>query len=137
MKNKLFSFLAASLIVVQTQVVVADDSTVNTLMKEYQSQGAVKGNALRGEKFWNKTFMGKAPFTERSCKACHTSNLKQKGEHVRTHKILKPLAPSVNQASLSKTKKVNKWFKRNCKWTTGTECSAQVKADILAFIKQQ
>ncbi|MCK5721690.1 MAG: DUF1924 domain-containing protein, partial [Gammaproteobacteria bacterium] len=45
--------------------------------------------------------------------------------------------PSVNQASLSKVKKIKKWFKRNCKWTTGKECSAQVKADILAFIKQQ
>ena len=106
-------------------------------MKSYQSQGAKKGNAQRGEQFWNKTFSGKAPFTERSCKSCHTSNLKNKGEHVRTGKILKPLAPSVNQLSLSKVKKVNKWFKRNCKWTIGSECSAQTKADILAFIEQQ
>lgn len=137
MKHKLFSFLAASLLVAKSPVVVADESTVNILMKQYQSQGAVEGNALRGEKFWNKTFTGKTPFTERSCKTCHTANLKRKGEHIRTGKMLESLAPSVNQASLSDTKKVNKWFKRNCKWTTGKECSAQVKADIVAFINQQ
>lgn len=142
MKHKLFSFLAASflvasLLVAKAPIVVADESTVNILIKEYQSQGSVKGNALRGEKFWNKSFTGKAPFTLRSCKTCHTSNLKQNGEHIRTGKILEPLAPSVNQASLSDTKKVNKWFKRNCKWTAGKECSAQEKADIVAFIKQQ
>jgi hypothetical protein len=137
MKNLLIGFLTTSIFIAQTYSVIADENTVNTLMKSYQLQGVKSGNAQRGEQFWNKTFTGKTPFTERSCKSCHTANLKNKGEHVRTGKTLKPLGPSVNQASLSKVKKVKKWFKRNCKWTTGKECSAQVKADILAFIKQQ
>ena len=137
MKNLLIGFITISVFIVQSYSVMADENTVNTLMKNYQSLGANSGNVQRGEEFWNKTFTGKAPFTKRSCKSCHTANLKNKGEHVRTGKTLKPLAPSVNQASLSKVKKVKKWFKRNCKWTTGKECSAQVKADILAFIKQQ
>ena len=137
MKKILFSFITSSIFMSQLSPVIAEEVTVNTLMKTFQSQGAVAGNESRGEKFWNQTFSGKAPFAQRSCKSCHSSNLKQQGEHVRTHKILKPLAPSVNQASLSDIKKVNKWFKRNCKWTIGKECSAQEKADILAFIKQQ
>jgi|LGOV01.1.fsa_nt_gb hypothetical protein len=137
MKKLLISCITTALLVTQISSVLADETTVNTLMKNYQSQGAKTGNALRGQQFWNKTFSGKAPFTERSCKSCHTANLKNKGEHVRTGKILKPLAPSINSLSLSKVKKVNKWFKRNCKWTIGKECSAQEKADILAFIKQQ
>lgn len=137
MKILLIGFLTTSIFIAQTYSVIADENTVNTLMKSYQLQGVKSGNAQRGEQFWNKTFTGKAPFTERSCKSCHTANLKNNGEHVRTGKTLKPLAPSVNQASLNKVKKVKKWFKRNCKWTTGNECSAQVKADILAFIKQQ
>ena len=137
MKKLFIGFLTTSFLITSFSSVMADEATVNTLMKSYQSQGAKSGNAQRGEQFWNKTFSGKAPFTERSCKSCHSANLKNKGEHVRTGKTLKPLAPSVNQASLSKVKKIKKWFKRNCKWTTGKECSAQVKADILAFIKQQ
>ena len=137
MKNLLIGVLTSFIFITQSYSVMADENTVNTLMKNYQSQGAKSGNAQRGEQFWNKTFTGKPPFTERSCKSCHSSNLKNKGEHVRTGKTLKPLAPSVNETSLSKVKKIKKWFKRNCKWTTGKECSAQVKADILAFIKQQ
>jgi len=137
MKNLLIGFITTSFLISTVSSVTADETTVNTLMKSYQSQGAKSGNAQRGELFWNKTFSGKAPFTKRSCKSCHTANLKNKGEHLRTGKILKPLAPSVNSLSLSKVKKVNKWFKRNCKWTIGKECSAQEKADILAFIKQQ
>ena len=137
MKNLLIILLTTSIFVTQTYSVMADEDTVNTLMKDYQSQGAKIGNAKRGEQYWNKTFTGKAPFTERSCKLCHTANLKNKGEHIRTGKVLKPLAPSINKLSLSKVKKVKKWFKRNCKWTTGKECNAHQKADILAFIKQQ
>ena len=137
MKNLLIGFITLSILIVQPYSVMADEKTVNTLIKSFQSQGAKSGDAQRGEQFWNKTFTGKAPFTERSCKLCHTANLKNKGEHIRTGKTLKPIAPSINQASLSKVKKVNKWFKRNCKWTTGKECNAQVKADILAFINLQ
>lgn len=137
MKNLRISLIITSILISQTYSVIADENTVNILMKNYQAQGAKSGNAQRGEQFWNKTFNGQTPFTERSCKSCHTANLKNKGKHVRTGKVLKPLAPSVNQTSFSNVKKVNKWFIRNCKWTTGKECDAQVKADILAFIKLQ
>ena len=136
MKKLLIGFIT-TLLIIQTSFVRAENNAINILEKSYQNQGAKNGNAQSGEKLWNKTYSGKAPFTERSCNSCHTSNLKNNGEHVRTGKTLKPLAPSINPASLSKVKKIKKWFKRNCKWTTGKECSAQDKADILAFIKQQ
>ena len=137
MKKLLISFITASLFIIQIPSVIANEVTVNSLMKSYKAQGAKEGDANIGKKLWNTPFSGKAPFTERSCKSCHTANLKNKGEHLRTGKVLKPLAPSINNLSLSKVKKVNKWFKRNCKWTIGKECSAQEKADILAFINQQ
>ena len=136
MKKILIGFIT-TLLIIQTSFVQAENNAINILEKSYQNQGVKKGDAQSGEKLWNKTYSGKAPFTERSCKSCHTANLKNNGEHVRTGKTLKPLAPSINSASLSKVKKIKKWFKRNCKWTTGKECNAQEKADILAFIKQQ
>lgn len=137
MKNLFISFITVSALSLHGPSVMAENNTIDTLLKSYQSQGAKLGNAQKGEKFWNKTFTGKAPFVERSCNTCHTANLKNAGKHVRTRKVLKPMAPSVNAASLTKTKKIEKWFKRNCKWTVGRECSAQEKADILTFIKQQ
>ena len=45
------------------------------------------------------------------------------------------MAPSVNAARLSSRKQIEKWFKRNCKWTLGRECSAQEKGDLLAYLK--
>ncbi|MFK5915144.1 MAG: DUF1924 domain-containing protein [Woeseiaceae bacterium] len=136
MKQLLISFITTFLMI-QTSFARAENNAINILEKTYQTQGAKSGNAKSGEILWNKTYSGKAPFTERSCKLCHTAKLKNNGEHIRTGKILKPLAPSINPSSLSKVKKIKKWFKRNCKWTTGKECSVQDKADILAFIKQQ
>lgn len=118
-------------------VVIAENVAVKQLTDSYQTQGAETGNAKRGQALWNKTFTGKVPFTERSCKVCHTANLKNKGEHTRTGKILKPLAPSVNKQSLTDSRKIKKWLKRNCKWTLGRECSAQEKTDLLKFINQQ
>jgi len=137
MKKLLISFITTSVLILNSKTIMADNSTIDTLMKSYQSQGTKVAKPKKGEQFWNKTFTGNAPFVERSCKTCHTANLKNSGKHARTGKVLKPLAPSVNTSSLTKTKKIKKWFKRNCKWTVGRECSVQEKADILAFIKQQ
>lgn len=137
MKNPLLKLLTISIFVMPLSTVFAASPAVNKLMQSYQSQGAVIGNAQTGEKLWSKTYVGKAPFTSRSCKTCHTTNLKDSGEHVRTGKNLKPLAPSANSKSLTSEKKIKKWFKRNCKWTVGRECNAQEKSDILSFILQQ
>ena len=137
MKNLVMNILALTALSIQLTPALADEASINTLLQQYQSAGAKKGDAQRGEALWNKTYSGKAPFTERSCKTCHTANIKNSGKHARTGKILNPLAPSVNPKSLSEIKKIKKWFKRNCKWTLGEECSTQQKADILTFLKQQ
>lgn len=47
------------------------------------------------------------------------------------------MAVSVNSERLSDAKKVKKWFRRNCKWTFGRECSAQEQADIFAWLNSQ
>ena len=137
MKKLAIKILGLGLLTAPISAAMADNAAINTLMKQYQAAGATGGNAQRGEALWNKTFPGQAPFTERSCKTCHSANVKSQGKHIRTGKVIKPLAPSVNTKSLSDAKKIKKWFKRNCKWTLGQECSAQQKADILSFLKQQ
>lgn len=77
---------------------------------------------------------GSAP---RSCTTCHGSELTQPGKHVKTGKVIEPLAPSVNPQRLTDPKKVEKWLRRNCRWTLGRECSAAEKADFISYIDTQ
>ena len=131
------SLLIYVLVLTPFAFVSADNSVLNQLTAGYRAEGATAADAKKGQQLWNKTFAGQAPYTERSCSSCHTDKLKNKGKHVRTGKLLQPLAPSVNKNSLTKIKQVEKWLKRNCKWTLSRECSAQEKTDLLTYISQQ
>lgn len=89
----------------------------------------------QGKLLWQQEFLGKAPYTTRSCTSCHGLNNKTAGKHIKTQKVIKPMALSVTPNRFSKAQKVKKWFYRNCKWTIGRECSPQEQADILAYLK--
>ena len=90
-------------------------------------------SAQRGEQLWNREFTDSAQ--PRSCATCHTSDPRLAGKHVRTRKRIKPMAPSVNPDRLTDQRKIEKWFKRNCKWTLGRVCTTQEKGDVLEFLK--
>jgi hypothetical protein len=112
-------------------------TAVDELLQEYRQQGATDFSATAGQRFWNQAFHPPKSTQERRCASCHTSNLRQPGKHVVTGKDIKPLAPSVLSKRLTNMKKIRKWLRRNCQWTTGRECSAQVKGDVLTFLQQQ
>jgi len=124
--------ITALLISTPLAYTLADNATVNQLLQDYAGQGAGTANAAQGQQLWQKTFTKNG---ERSCASCHTKDLTQNGKHVKTRKQIKPMSPSVNPERLSDSKKVNKWFKRNCKWTLGRECTAQEKSDLLVYIE--
>ncbi|MFD2231818.1 DUF1924 domain-containing protein [Alkalimarinus sediminis] len=109
----------------------------DSLLDQYVSQGAGQFSAEQGQKLWEQSVDGNAPFTTRSCTNCHSQNVKNSGKHIRTKKIIKPMAPSANPSSLSKTKKIEKWFTRNCKWTFGRVCTPQEKGDIITYLQSQ
>ncbi|MEJ1298456.1 MAG: DUF1924 domain-containing protein [Candidatus Sedimenticola sp. (ex Thyasira tokunagai)] len=114
---------------------VAQADAVAQLESDYLTAGAKAFSAAGGEAFWNKKFTDPKGGMTRSCGTCHGENLTQAGKHTRTKKLIKPMAPSANSARLTKVKKIEKWFKRNCKWTVGRECTVQEKGDMLAFLK--
>ena len=116
---------------------MAGTPAVNSLLDEYTSQGASAPDAGRGQQLWITKHVATTAPMQRSCADCHSSDLRNKGKHVRTGKAIEPLAPSVNSNSLNDARNIKKWLKRNCKWTLGRECSAQEKSDILVFIGQQ
>ncbi|HEY5789135.1 MAG TPA: DUF1924 domain-containing protein, partial [Gammaproteobacteria bacterium] len=65
------------------------------------------------------------------------SDLRSAGRHLRTRKPIEPLAPSANPRRLTDTAEIEKWFRRNCDWTVGRECTAQEKGDLLAWLRTQ
>lgn len=105
------------------------------LQAEYQASGASNFSAEAGKTLWHQEFTDAKSGQKRSCTTCHTDDLTQPGKHAKTGKVIDPMAPSANSKRFTDIKKINKWFKRNCKWTLDRECTAQEKGDILAFIK--
>lgn len=107
------------------------------LLEQYRSQGAKEFSLERGKGLFYKEFPNNETGQMRSCPACHTENLTQSGKHVKTGKIIEPLAPSARPKSLTQVKEITKWLKRNCEWTLGRECTPQEKGDLLVFIQSQ
>ena len=106
---------------------------ITDLQAKYAIDSTQTFSTETGQKLWNKRYQNKDG-KERSCASCHGDNLTLTGKHAKTGKLIKPMAPSVNPQRLSNTKKIEKWFKRNCKWTLGRECTAQEKGHMLSYL---
>ena len=128
--------LSTSISLFSGTIVLANE--VDNRLKAYQAQGASDFSASRGESMWHKNYPDpKKPGKQRNCGTCHTDNLKSKGKHARTGKEIDPLAPSVNSERFTDKKFIEKWFKRNCKWVVGRECTPQEKGDFLAYLRDK
>jgi hypothetical protein len=111
---------------------------IDNRLKAYKAEGAVDFSASRGEKMWHQEFPDtEEPGKMRSCGTCHTDNLKNKGKHARTGKVIDPLSPSVNSERFTDVKFIEKWFKRNCKWVLDRECTPQEKGDFLEYLRDK
>ncbi len=55
-------------------------------------------------------------------------------DDIKTGKVIKPMAASKNPERFQDSKKVEKWFLRNCKWTFGRQCTVQEKIDTLSWL---
>ncbi|MEW6119810.1 MAG: DUF1924 domain-containing protein [Pseudomonadota bacterium] len=104
--------------------------TPQRILAIYQQQ-AGGASAARGEAFFFAR-VARDGKTE-SCTGCHTDNPKATGK-TRANKVIEPLAPVANRERLTDPAKVEKWFRRNCRDVHGRECTAQEKADFVAFL---
>ncbi len=102
-------------------------ATPQDLLKTYESQSG-KASPARGEQFFNAKH-GK----EWSCASCHENPPNHDTKHIVTGKVIKPLSPNANPARFTDEAKAEKWFKRNCNDVLGHDCTAQEKADVLAW----
>jgi len=116
------------------------DNLIPNMLKNFEAAGASHFDAKAGEALWHKKYPapeGAENPRPRSCQTCHGVDLTKSGEHIRTGKVIDPMALSVNPQRFSDEKKMRKWFRRNCKWVMGRVCTAQEKGDILTYLQQQ
>ncbi len=106
-------------------------SVIEQQVDQYRAQGANTPNPEQGKALW---FSSNG---QRSCTSCHGQSPADMGRHAKTRKAIKPMAQTVNPERYTDSKKIEKWFLRNCKWTYGRECTPQEKADFLSWLASQ
>jgi Domain of unknown function (DUF1924) len=107
----------------------AQAATPAELTASYVAQAGTPASATRGQTFFNQRHGA-----EWSCASCHGNPPVQAGKHAATGKPIEPLAPAANPSRFTDAAKAEKWFRRNCKDVLNRECSAQEKADVLAWL---
>ena len=107
----------------------AGDTTPAQQLQLWSAKAGSPGDAARGQAFFTKRHGG-----EWSCASCHQAPPNRAGQHASTGKTIAPLAPAAQPDRLTDSAKVEKWFRRNCKDVLSRECSAQEKADVLAYL---
>lgn len=116
--------IAAALFAASAQAEVPRD-----FLARFEKEAGTAASAERGARFFNAKQGG-----EWSCATCHTERPTQAGRHARTDKTIMPLAPAANAERFTDAAKVDKWFRRNCNDTLSRLCSAQEKADVMAWL---
>ncbi len=125
---------------------LAQANVIEERLDAYKAEGAGPFSAEAGKAMWTKEipFEKKGEIIKgRSCATCHNADPTTPGKHAKTGKVIAPMtlgAVSINRKGeeeprFSTVKKVEKWFKRNCKWTYGRECTPQEKGDFLMYFK--
>jgi len=98
-------------------------------LTRFEKEAGAAASAERGARFFTAKQGG-----EWSCASCHTERPTQAGRHAKTDKAITPLAPAANAERFTDAAKVDKWFRRNCNDTLNRLCSAQEKADVMAWL---
>jgi hypothetical protein len=122
-------------IFLMTSLSVARASDVESMLAGYWNDGAAAFSAERGKLLWTTTRI--VDGEQRACSSCHTTNPAAPGRHIKTGKAIEPIAASANPDRFTDMAKTEKWFRRNCKWTLGRECTPQEKGDLLTWLGGQ
>lgn len=108
--------------------------TPEQILARLQADAGGGVSVERGRQLYHDKFTGEKA---ESCSACHTADPRGAGRHVRTHKVIEALAPSVNPERFTDMAKVQKWFRRNCNEVLNRQCTPREKADFAAYILSQ
>jgi cytochrome c5 len=128
------SFALFCLTALFTTVAFASPAT-DSLLAQYKAAGVTKTDAAKAKKDWMTEVV--VDGEKMSCSTCHGTDLSKAGKHHKTGKAIEAMSPRVTIDRFTEEKKIEKWFKRNCKDAWGRECTVQEKADFLTFLTAQ
>lgn len=111
---------------------LAGDTSPARLIAGYEAAAGRAADPAAGKALFLASHGTGKPDTP-ACTTCHTDNPRVPGQ-TRTGKMIDPMASSVTPDRFSETKKVEKWFGRNCDSVLGRACTAAEKADIIAWL---
>lgn len=123
------SAAAGLAVTLMLQPAQAADTSMTQEQARWNALAGSPGNAAQG-----KVFFGSQHGGDWSCASCHGTPPTGQGKHASTGKAIAPLAPAFNPRAFTKTAKVDKWLRRNCKDVLSRECTAAEKADVLAYL---
>lgn len=105
-------------------------ATPAELRDEYAAKAGSAAVAERGQQL----FVRKFGRDFENCAECHGAVPTVPGKDLMSNKTIAPLAPAANPARFTDRNRVEYMFRVNCKDVVGRECSAQEKADLLAWL---
>jgi cytochrome c553 len=108
----------------------AQSTTPAQLQAAYEAAAGAPARAERGQAFFTSRHGG-----EWSCASCHGQRPTSAGRHAVTAKSIDALAPAFNPKAFTDERRVEKWFRRNCKDVAQRECTPGEKADVLAWLQ--
>ncbi|RQO76069.1 hypothetical protein DBR44_05030 [Aquitalea sp. FJL05] len=68
-----------------------------------------------------------------SCATCHSADPRQAGKTL-AFRTIDPMATSVTPSRFTDSKKVEKWFRRNCDDVFKRECTPLEKGDFITYL---
>jgi hypothetical protein len=107
------------------------------LLRGYADAGAGSFSPEAGRSAWIREYPAPGGGAARSCASCHGADPGRSGRHIETGKPIEPMARSANPARLTDPGTVEKWFRRNCRWTLGRECTPQEKGNFVQYLSSQ
>jgi|ETNmetMinimDraft_35_1059890.scaffolds.fasta_scaffold118591_2 cytochrome c peroxidase len=138
---KCSTFIAAIMMAGCLVPVMALAGTASSPQKEIltryaaETGGIAALSAERGREFFMaRPASGKSETP--SCTSCHTNSPFKAGQ-TRAGKTIAPMALSKTSDRYANPKKIEKWFRRNCKSVLGRICSAREKGDFILFMTSQ
>jgi mono/diheme cytochrome c family protein len=130
----------AALVVVlaASQTALAADAARNAILAAYAQQAKSENPAFAGFSAQRGEALYRAKNTVNpdaaSCAACHTDDPTRTGRHVKTGRVIEPVAVSANPKRFTDGEKVEERFVRDCKSILGRACSATEKGDYVTFM---
>ena len=126
--------LLVLIVAIGTQSAAPTDAypeALTTPLAELRDAAERPFDAEAGARLW-----AQETIADRTCMSCHTDAHDARGRHIKTGKVIEPMARTVNPERLTDVKKMKKWLLRNCKWTFDRECTPGEQGDVLVWLAE-